>query len=137
MTANKGQIATNIKDEKILYKSLSYKIVGCFYEIYNQLGPGFKESVYRKALSIEFDIQKIHYEEEKRLLIKYKDRNVGTYIPDFIIENKIIIELKAVDILPKLYELQLYYYLKGTDFRLGYLVNFGGKKIDIRRRIYG
>jgi len=54
---------TTNNEEKILYKDLAYRIVGCFYEVYNELGPGFKESVYHKALAIEFDIQKVPYEE--------------------------------------------------------------------------
>ena len=139
MTANLKLMTTNKNDRfrnDLLYKDLAYKLVGCFYEVYNQLGPGFKELVYHKALTIEFDLQKIKYEEEKQLTIKYKDKKAGIYVPDFIIENKILVEIKAVEFTPKLYEVQLYYYLKGTNFDLGYLVNFGGQKIDIRRRIF-
>ena len=119
----------------LLYKELSYKVVGCFYEVYNKLGPGFKESIYHKALTIEFGIQNVPY-EEKNIAIRYKGKNAGYYIPDFIIDRKIIVEIKAVDNMPKLYETQLYYYLKGTNYKLGYIVNFGGSKIDIRRRVY-
>ncbi len=124
----------NIVD--LIHKDLAYKLVGCFYAVYNELGPGFKENIYHKALSIELDLQNIDYEEEKQLTIKYKDRKVGTYVSDFIIDNKILVEIKAVEFIPKLYEVQLYYYLKGSDFNLGYLVNFGGQKMDIRRRIF-
>ncbi|MFA5336913.1 MAG: GxxExxY protein [Candidatus Omnitrophota bacterium] len=120
----------------LLYKELSYKIVGCFYNIYNELGPGFKESVYHGALVIELNIQGILYEEERKIPIEYKGKNIGCYIPDFVIDKKVIIEIKAVDIMPKLYEMQLYYYLKGSDYKLGYIVNFGSEKLDIRRRVY-
>lgn len=120
----------------MLYKDLAYKIVGCFYNVYNELGPGYKESIYHKALTIEFKNNTINFEGEKQVSINYQDRKVGVYIPDFIIDDKIIIELKAVDFMPKLYEEQLYTYLKGTEYKLGYLVNFGGAKIDIRRRVY-
>jgi GxxExxY protein len=120
----------------LLYKELAYKIVGCFYEVYNQLGPGFKEAIYHKALAIEFGIQNIPHEEEKRITIRYKNKSAGYYTPDFIVDKKIIVEIKAVDMMPRLYEAQLYYYLKGTNFKLGYLVNFGGSTIDIRRKIY-
>lgn len=120
----------------LIYKDLSYKIVGCFYEVYNRIGPGFKESIYQKALAIEFDVKKIPYEIEKRIPIKYRDNIVGYYTPDFIVDKKIIIEIKAIEIMSNLYEVQLYYYLKGTDDKLGYIVNFGGSKIDIRRRVY-
>lgn len=120
----------------LIYKDSAYKVVGCFYEVYNQLGPGFKELVYHKALATELNLQKVYYEEEKRIAVKYKGKNIGSYIPDFVIDKKIIVEIKAVDIIPKLYETQLYYYLKGTDYKLGYIVNFGSSQIDIRRRVY-
>lgn len=130
MAANKKYV------DDLIYKDLAYKIVGCFYNVYNQLGSGYKESIYHKALAIEFDIQDISCEEEKRIAIEYKGKNAGYYTPDFVIDKKIIVEIKAVDIMPKLYEAQLYYYLKGTNYKLGYIVNFGGPKIDVRRRIY-
>lgn len=121
--------------EKILYKDLSYSLVGCFYKVYNILGPGHKEDIYHKALKIEFDKQGVNYISKKRLKIEYEDKEVGIYEPDFIIEDKIITEIKSVLYMPKVYELQLYYYLKGSRYRLGYMVNFGSDKIDIKRRI--
>ena len=124
------------KVNNLIYKDLAYKVVGCFYNVYNELGPGYKESIYHRALAIEFDDQHIPYEGEKRISIKYRSKNVGYYTPDFVIDKKVIVEIKAVDNMPKLYETQLYYYLKGTDYKLGYIVNFGGVKIDIRRRVY-
>lgn len=122
--------------ENLVYKDLAYVVVGCFYEVYNQLGPGFKELIYHTALATEFSLKDIAFEEEKKISILYKDKNVGSYTPDFLIDGKIIVEIKAVDMMPKLYETQLYYYLKGTQYKLGYIVNFGSSKIDIRRRIY-
>lgn len=121
--------------EKILYKELSYKLVGCFYKVYNTLGPGHKEDICHRALKIEFDKQGIKYVSKKRLKIEYEGKEVGIYEPDFIIDDKIIVEIKSVLHAPKVYELQLYYYLKGSNYRLGYIVNFGSEKIDIRRRI--
>lgn len=130
----KNRMTTN-KEERILYKELSYKLVGCFYNVYNKLGPGHKEEIYHKALKIEFDKQKIRYESKKKIKIEYEDKDVGTYEPDFVVEDKIILEIKSVLCVPKVYELQLYYYLKGSNYRLGYMINFGADKIDIRRRI--
>lgn len=120
----------------LLYKDLAYKVVGCFYNVYNQLGVGFKEIIYHKALEIEFDSENIPYEGEKKIVIKYRDKIAGYYTPDFVIDRKIIIEIKSAEFMPKIYETQLYYYLKGTDYRLGYIVNFGSPKLDIRRRVY-
>ena len=122
--------------EKILYKELSYRIVGCFYKVYNKLGPGHKEDIYHKALKIEFDKQGINYTSKKRLKIEYEGKEVGVYEPDFIISDKIIIEIKSVLNMPKVFEKQLYYYLRSTDYKVGYLVNFGTEDIDIRRRVF-
>jgi GxxExxY protein len=121
--------------EKILYKDLSYKIVGCVYKVYNALGPGHREDIYHKALEIEFKAQELQFVSKKKLKIKYADIEVGIYEPDFIVEDKIILEIKSVLLMPKVFELQLYHYLKGSDYRVGYIINFGSDKIDIRRRI--
>ena len=131
----KRRITTNKMTEKILYKDLSYKLVGCLYKVYNTLGPGHKENIYHKALKIEFDKQGIKYISKKRLKIEYEEKEVGVYEPDFIIDDKIIVEIKSVLHIPKVYELQLYYYLKGSSYRLGYLVNFGSERINVIRRI--
>lgn len=122
--------------ERILYKDLAYKIVGCFYEVYNTLGPAHKEQIYHKALTLEFKSKDIPFIEKKRLKVKYKDQEIGIYEPDFVVDEKIIIEIKSVLSMPTVFEKQLYYYLKGTPYKLGYLVNFGSEKIDIKRRIY-
>jgi GxxExxY protein len=119
------------------YEDLTYKIRGSIFEIYNILGPGFKESVYHNSLREEFDKKKIKYSEKKKIKISYKGKDVGIYEPDFMIEDKIIIEIKAVDLMPKVFEKQLYSYLKATKYKIGILVNFGADKLDIRRRIYG
>ncbi len=124
------------KDTKLLYKDLAYKMVGCFYEVYNTLGPAHKEQIYHKAISLEFNANDIQFTDKKRLKVKYKDTEIGIYEPDFIIDDKIILEIKSVLNMPNVFEKQLYYYLKGTSYKLGYLVNFGSDKLDIRRRIY-
>jgi len=120
----------------ILYEDLTYTIRGALFEVYNTLGPGFKESIYHRALVKELALQQLNFEDNKSLSIKYKGDNVGNYRPDFIVEDEVIIEIKAVPKMPKLFETQLFYYLKGTNYKLGFLVNFGDEKIDIRRRIY-
>jgi len=119
-----------------LYEDLSYKIRGCAFRVYNILGFGHKENIYQKALASEFENTGVSFEKEKVLPIIYNQKKVGTYKPDFVIENKIIIEIKAVPLMPKDYETQLTYYLKGTNYKLGFLINFGSKKLDIRRRVW-
>ncbi len=121
----------------MLYEKLTYKIRGAFFEVYNSLGPGFKEIIYHRALVKEFTLKDISFKEKPQLSISYKGKSIGRYVPDFVIEDKILIEIKAVSEMPKVYEKQLYYYLKGTNYKLGFLVNFGAEKLDIRRRILG
>ena len=123
-------------NDRFLYKDLSYRIIGCFYEAYNELGPAHKEQIYQEALKVAFTEKKIEYKEDKRLKIKFKGKEIGIYEPDFIVEDKIIIEIKSVLNMPKVFERQLHYYLRGTNYKVGYLVNFGNEKIDIRRRVY-
>lgn len=125
-----------MREKDLLYKELSYKVVGCCYEVYNELGPAHKEQVYQEALKLAFEDKDIGYEDKKRLKIKFKGKAVGIYEPDFVIEDKIIIEIKSVLNMPKVFENQLYYYLRGSNYKLGYLINFGNENIDIRRRVY-
>jgi GxxExxY protein len=120
----------------MLYEELTYKIRGAFYEVYNTLGPGFKEEIYHRALAKEFRLRKIPFVEKKRLIIMYKNEKVGIYEPDFIVDEKVLVEIKSVSIMPKIFETQLYYYLKGSHYKLGFLVNFGAEKLDMRRRIF-
>jgi len=123
-------------NKNFLYKDLSYRIIGCFYEVYNELGPAHKEQIYQEALKVAFTEKNIEYKKNKRVKIIFKGKEIGIYEPDFIIEDKIIIEIKSVLNMPRVFEKQLYYYLRGTDYKVGYLVNFGNEKIDIRRRVY-
>ena len=124
------------KGEQYLYKDLTYSIRGACYEVYNTLGPGFKEDIYHRALAKEFQLRQIPFTEKERLSITYKGEHVGIYEPDFIVDQKVIVEIKSIVNMPALFEAQLYYYLKGTEYRLGFLVNFGGNKLDMRRRIF-
>lgn len=121
----------------LLYKDLVYKVQGALFEIYKTLGPGFKESIYQNAIEEELRTQKIDFRREHSLKIEYKSKEVGFYRPDFIIDEKIILEIKAVPETLMYFETQLYYYLKATNYKLGLLVNFGSDGgVDIRRRIY-
>lgn len=120
---------------ELLYKDLTYKVRGAIFNVYNALGSGHKESVYHKALAKEFDLQRINYTSEQSLDVIYKGEKVGLYKPDFIVEDKVLIELKALPILPVYSLRQLNYYLRGTSYKLGFLVNFG-PELTIKRRIY-
>lgn len=123
------------KNKKFLYKELSYEIIGCFYEIYNKIGSGFKENIYQRALLIELDKRKILFERERKFPIYYEGKKIGIYQPDFVIDSKIIVEIKSLPFMPELFEDQLLNYLKVAKLKLGFLVNFGNNKIEIKRRI--
>lgn len=122
---------------KLEYEKISYQIRGAIFEVYNTLGPGFKETIYHNALTEEFKKRGLPFEDKKKIRIEYKGKTVGVYEPDFIVEDKIIIEIKSVENMPKIFEKQLYSYLKSAHYKVGLLVNFGADKLEIIRRIYG
>lgn len=119
----------------LLYEDLTYKLRGFFFKVYNELGPGFKEDVYVKALLKLLDDEKISYEREKYFTINFKNIKVGATKIDLVVENKIIIEVKATNINNNIFEKQLLSYLKSTGLSLGFLVNFGMNKLYIKRYI--
>lgn len=123
-------------DSQLIYADLTYKVRRAIFTVYNALGFGHKENVYQKALEKEFDILNIPYKKEIPLTVSYKGEHVGNYRPDFIIADKVILEIKAVEFMPKAFETQLQYYLKTTGFSLGLLVNFGASKVFIKRFIW-
>ncbi len=129
-------MAAEEKEIGYLYPELSDKIRTTVYEVYNTLGPGFKEIVYQSALAKEFQLQKVPYEEKKKIPVIYKKEKIGVYEPDFIVDAKIIVEIKAEPKLNKINVVQLYYYLKGTEYKVGFIVNFGGAQLEIKRRVY-
>jgi len=120
----------------LLFADLTYKIRGCAFTVFNTLGFGHKELVYQKALVKEFGQKQIPFEREVALNVKYGQTIVGNYRPDFIVNNQVIIELKALEYLPKSSEQQILHYLKTTGFRLGLLINFGSPKLYIKRLIW-
>jgi GxxExxY protein len=119
----------------LLYKELSYKIRGCIFEVYNNIGPGFREETYKKAMQIELNNKEIDFETEKDIDIHYKDKKIDEYRLDLVVDNRIILELKAVSEMHPKYEAQLLSYLKASELKVGFLVNFGSDKLFIKRYI--
>ena len=118
-----------------LYKELTDKVIKCFYKVYDELGTGFLESVYEKSLMIELKDIGLNSINQKSLNVYYKNQMVGDFKADIIVENKIIIEIKAVSKLTVQHEAQLINYLKATAMKVGLLVNFGDK-LEFKRRIF-
>ena len=122
---------------EILYKELSYEVQGAIFKVYKTLGCSFKESVYHNALVEELKSRKINIEKEKQIKVYYQGKKVGAYIPDIVANEQIIIELKAKSFLTKGDQKQFWDYLKGSEYKVGYLVNFGNPGgVEMVRRIY-
>lgn len=120
---------------RYLLKDKTEKIIKCFYETYNVLGYGFLEKVYENALLKELKVNGFECESQKKISVKYKGDKVGEYYADILVDNEIILELKATETLCEEHEYQLINYLKATNIELGLLLNFG-KKPEIRRKIF-
>lgn len=135
MTDNHGN--TDNKS-KLLEAELSYKIRGCFYTVANKYGNGLKERIYQKALAEEFNRQKLPFVEQERIKIYSLDTGklLGTYIPDFVVQAKVVVEIKANRLLSPADLKQQRSYLKASVYEIAYLVNFGGVKLEIKRSIY-
>jgi GxxExxY protein len=104
-------------------------------EVHKILGAGFAESVYEESLAIEFDLRKIPYERQKPIDIVYKGRFAKQFVCDFMVYDKIIVELKAIKAISDIETAQVLNYLKGTDLNLGLLLNFGASSLEYKRLI--
>jgi len=149
IATNRKQIATNHEykidhefyksgEESILFKDLSYKLQGIFYDIHNRYGLHHKEKIYHNALEELFDNLGVKYVSEPRIDVFSisTGKKLGTYVPDFIVEDLIIIELKASPITTKDMKMQLIEYLKSSKYELAYLVNFGENNFKPQRYIH-
>ena len=119
----------------LLNNKLTSLILKTYYEIYNELGYGFLEKVYQNALLIELKNKGLEVTPNKKIKVYYKGENVGDYYADIIVNDTVILELKAAEYIIDQFENQLLNYLKGTDCEVGLLLNFG-KKPEFRRKIY-
>lgn len=123
-------------DLDFLYGEITYKIRGACFEVYKRFGGAFKEKIIENALLEELKIKGLKTDIQKRIDIYYKDKKVGVYVPDIIVNNLVLVELKCKPFITKEDERQFWLYLKGSDYKLGLLINFGAQKLEIRRRVY-
>ena len=118
----------------IIYKQESYKIIGTCFEVHNNLGAGFLEIVYKDALEYEFKKANIPYEREKQYVINYKDQILPhKFYADFVVFDKIILEIKAVSGISEVFVAQAINYLKVSHNKLALIVNFGETSIHSKR----
>ncbi|MBI5605139.1 MAG: GxxExxY protein [Deltaproteobacteria bacterium] len=113
---------------------LTAKIIEACYHVHNQIGPGFIERIYKNALIIALEKSKLGFFTEKEFVVKYEGKTVGKFRADLLVENKVIIELKAIEgKMPKIFESQVISYLKASALRVGLLINFGNRSCEVRR----
>ena len=112
---------------------ITEKIIGIAMKIHNKLGPGFVEKIYEKAMAYEFKKEKIQFSEQSEIKVKYEQIELGYQRVDFLVEEKVIVELKCVAELSNIHFAQMLSYLKTTDKRVGLILNFAEKKLGIKR----
>lgn len=120
---------------ELLHKEITDKVIKAFYKIYNELGFGFLEKVYENALFIELRKMGLACQKQKSITVFYDNAVVGNYYADIIVNDCIIIELKAAETLMEAHEFQLVNYLKATQIEVGLLLNFG-KEPTFKRKIF-
>lgn len=115
------------------YEELTYKIIGCAMEVHKHLGNGFQELIYQRALAIEMASQGIEFSREHEMQILYKGYDIGTRRVDFFVENKIMVEIKAIIQLEDVHLAQAMNYVEAYDLEIGLLINFGSKSLQHKR----
>ena len=115
-------------------EDITHKIIGAAYKVFNTLGFGFLESVYKKAMIIELSKSNIKTEEEQPLKVYYDSQAVGEFYADLFVEDEIVVELKSVQSLAKDHEVQLVNYLNGLEKDIGLLINFGPSGVEVKRK---
>ena len=117
------------------HEELTKKIIGVFYEVYNELGHGFLESVHEKALAIAFAEKGIAFEQQVEIPVWFHGKLAGIFYADIVVEGMVILELKAVRSLDPAHDAQLLNYLRATEIEIGLLLNFGVRP-EVKRRIF-
>lgn len=123
----------NKSTSKIIYKDLSYEVMGAVFDVYNELGFGFKEKYYEDAIAKEFDKRKISYNRQLAYKLAYKGEVIGLYRFDFLVENKIIVELKQGNFYSKQNYTQTLQYLKASKIKLAILINITQQGVKYKR----
>ncbi len=112
---------------------ITEKIIGCAYRVANSLGPGFFEIVYENALAIELNNARLAAAQQKSINVLYDGKIVGEYVADLLVENSVLVELKATRALDEIHMAQCLNYLKATGLKVCLLINFGQPKIEVKR----
>ena len=119
----------------MLHEEITSQIIAAFFAVYNTLGYGFLEKVYENALVLELQRKGLAAQKQIPIKVKYAGQIIGEYFADLLVEDKVIVELKAADKIIPIHEAQLLNYLKATDMEVGLLLNFG-PKADFKRKVF-
>jgi GxxExxY protein len=123
-------------DEKLLYKDLSYRIIGLAMEVHNELGQGFLEKVYENAMMVLLRKEGINTLQQAAIVVKFLGEVVGDYYADILVDDKIVLELKSVEKITDAHRAQTLNYLKATGMELAIILNFGKEKLEYERLVY-
>ncbi len=122
-------------ESDLLYSDLTREIIGAAMEVHSNLGPGFLESVYEAAMAIEFDLRNVTYERQKAIPVMYKGEKAKDFFCDFLVDGKVLVELKALKTTTGVEEAQVLNYLKATGLEVGLLINFGEQSLKYKRLV--
>jgi GxxExxY protein len=122
-------------NEEFIFEEESYRIIGCLFEVFNQLGAGLKEQVYQKAVVLEFKKNGIGFREQAHIPIMYQGMKVGTRYLDFVVDEKIVLELKSGRLFSRQHMDQTCEYLKLSGLHLAILANFSNNGVKIKRLV--
>jgi GxxExxY protein len=134
MNTDETQILTASKDYSL--EPVTRQLIGAAFEVHNVLGYGFLERVYQRALHAELISRGIKVELEPKITVRFKGIIVGDYAADLLVEDAIIVELKTDSVYQAVHEAQLLNELRGTQKKLGYLINFGRERVEFKRMIF-
>ncbi|MGD9561610.1 MAG: GxxExxY protein [Pyrinomonadaceae bacterium] len=122
-------------DNGLIHRDLTDKIIGTFYEVYNELGFGFLESVYEDAMVIALEEKGLEVGQQISVPVWFRGRSIGTFAADLLVEHRVIVELKAVSQLVEAHVAQLMHYLRATEVEVGLVMNFGLRP-EFKRRVF-
>lgn len=122
-------------ESDLLYSDLTREIIGAAMEVHKTLGSGFLESVYEEALAIEFDLRRVRYERQKGIDVFYKGLLAKQFVCDFLVGEKVLVELKALKAITGVEETQILNYLRATGLEVGLLINFGEQSLKYKRLV--
>jgi len=124
-----------LSEKDLIHSELTRAVIGAAMEVHSNLGPGFLESVYEAAMAIELNLRKVPYERQKAIPVMYKGELAKDFFCDFLVDGKVLVELKALKAITNVEEAQVLNYLKATGLGVGLLINFGEQSLRYKRLV--